>query len=262
MNVLVTGASQGIGAATALAFASAGHNIGVNFYEDQGVAESVRDSCRNSGVEAECFFADVSNKDNCRDMLDRFVGRFGKIDVLVNNAGGALKIPDGGFAEMPLDYWDSQIRLNLGAAAYCSQPAIKNMIANKTRGKIINISSIHGQVTWVKRKMLPYSAAKGGLNMFTKVLAVEMAKCGINVNAIAPGFIQTSLSVRYTPEQKRAFCRKIPLGFLGQVDDITPLIVFLADDAKSRFITGQVFCVDGGQSIDGAIDSMLEETKA
>ena len=153
--------------------------------------------------------------------------RFGGIDVLVNNAGGALKIPRGEFIDMPVEYWNDQINLNLNAAAYTSRIAVRNMIENKVRGKIINVSSIHSLVTWVKRKMLPYCAGKAGLNMFTKALACEVAKYGINVNCIAPGFIMTKLSARYSETDMNAFLRKIPAGRLGTVDDITPMMLFL-----------------------------------
>lgn len=257
-NVLITGSSHGIGAAAALAFAHEGCNIGINYFKDRSGAESTAKRVRECGVKAEIFHADVSSNIDCEKMLSTFIKRFGKIDVLVNNAGGALSIPEGGFEDMPMDYWNSQINLNLNAAAYCSRPAVKNMIENKTRGHIINISSIHSQITWVKRKLLPYSAAKAGLNMFTKTLGVELAKHGINVNCIAPGFIQTKISDRYSEEDANAFKRKIPVGFFGEAADITPLLLFLSDNEKSRFIVGQTFFVDGGQSIDGSIDSMLE----
>ncbi len=180
-NVLITGSSHGIGAATAVAFAREGCNVGVNYFKDREGAETTAKKVRECGAAANIYFADVSDKQACEGMIGSFINDFGKIDVLVNNAGGALKIPEGGFAEMPLEYWDDQIRLNLSAAAYCSQPAVKNMIENKTRGKIINISSVHSLVTYVRRKVLPYCAAKAGLNMFTKILAVEVIKHGINV---------------------------------------------------------------------------------
>jgi len=256
-NVLITGASHGIGAATAIAFAKEGCNVGINYFKDKEGAEKTAQLARQYGIEAEIFYCDVSNCSECENMVEAFIKRFNKIDVLVNNAGGALQIPEGGFVDMPMSYWDSQIRLNLNAAAYCSRPAIKNMIENKVRGKIINISSIHSLVTYVKRKALPYCTAKAGLNMFTKCLAVEVIKYGINVNCIAPGFILTKLASRYSEKEFEAFKRKIPAGFIGSVDDITPLILFLADDTKSRFIVGQTFVVDGGQSIDGAIESMI-----
>ncbi|NMA45755.1 MAG: SDR family oxidoreductase [Lentisphaerae bacterium] len=257
-TVLITGSSHGIGAATALAFAREGCAIGVNYNKDPEGAEKTAAQVREIGADVEIFGADVSDPDACERMVRGFIARFGRIDVLINNAGGALKIPEGGFIDMPVSYWNNQVDLNLNAAAYCSRIAVRDMIERKTRGKIINVSSIHSQVTWVRRKMLPYSPAKAGLNMFTKALGVEVAKYGINVNCIAPGFILTKLSNRYTEEDMKAYLRKIPLGFLGQTSDITPMMLFLADDEKSRFITGQTFVIDGGQSIDGAIDSMIE----
>lgn len=256
-RVLITGSSHGIGAAAALAFAGQECMVGVNYFKDREGALAVADKVRELGGKAEVFGADVSNPEQCEKMVGDFIEKFGGIDVLINNAGGALKIPAGGFVDMPIEYWNNQIDLNLNAAAYCSRPAVKYMIINQVRGKIINVSSIHSLITWVKRKALPYSAAKAGLNMFTKALAVEVAANGINVNCIAPGFIMTKLSVRYSESDMRGFLRKIPLGFLGSVDDVTPMMLLLADDDKSRFITGQTFVIDGGQSIDGGIDSML-----
>ena len=155
-----------------------------------------------------------------------------------------------------MEYWDSQIALNLNAAAYLSRYAVADMVEKKTEGRIVNISSIHGQVTWVHRRMLPYSAGKGGLNMFTKALGVEVAKYGIRVNAVAPGLIFTKVISRYSDKDLQAFAHKIPVGRGGSVEEIVPMIQFLADIEKARFIVGQVICVDGGQSADGSIESM------
>ena len=126
-------------------------------------------------------------------------------------------------------------------------------------GRIVNVSSIHATVTWVKRKMLPYSAAKGGLEMFTKALGVEVAKYGIRVNCIAPGLIMTKLADRYKPTDLEGFLNKIPVGFLGQTEHIVPAIMFLADENSSRYIVGQILRVDGGQSVSGIIDCMKED---
>lgn len=260
-NVIITGASHGIGAATALEFARNGYNIGINYCNDKDGAETTAAQVRDAGAKAKTYRADVSNCADCEVMMEQFIADFGSVDVLINNAGGALQMPDGGFAEMPMSYWDSQINLNLSAAAYCSRIAVRDMIAKKTPGRIINISSVHSIVTYVKRKTLPYCAAKAGLNMFTKSLAVEVAKDGINVNCIAPGFIMTKLSYRYTEAQMEAFKRKIPVGRLGAVGDVTPLMLFLADVEKTRFITGQTFVIDGGQSIDGVLDIMLNDNQ-
>ena len=181
------------------------------------------------------------------------------MDVLINNAGGALKMPKGEFCDMPLDYWDSQIALNLSGAAYLSHEAIKNMKEHNIPGRIVNISSIHGSVTWVKRKALPYCAGKGGIEMFTKTLAIEVAKYGIRVNCVAPGLILTGVMSRYSDRDVEGFRRKIAAGYLATPEDIVPMIQFFADVEKTKYIVGQTIAVDGGQSIDGAIDCMLED---
>lgn len=259
-NVLVTGASRGIGAAIALAFAAQGDNVGINYrYDEAGAKETCRKAAEY-GVKAKVYQANVGNSTEDGRMFDEFFEDFKTIDVLVNNAGGGLKIPEGNFEDMPLSYWDEMIALNLNAAAYCSSFAVKNMVANKIRGAIINISSVHSIVTYVKRKTFPYCAGKGGLNMLTKTMGVDVIRHGIRVNAIAPGLIATSVIKRYGEEEMNAFLRKIPAGRSGSVDDITPLALFLADEKKSGFIVGQTFVVDGGQSIDGTIDYMLLES--
>lgn len=258
-SVLITGSSHGIGAAAAVAFAKEGYDVGVVANKNPEGAWQVALQCREYGADVKVFVCDVSKHDNCKKMLEEFIAHFGKIDVLINNAGGALQIPDGPkgeFKDMPMEYWDSQINLNLNSAAYCSRYAVADMIEKKIKGKIINVSSIHSQVTWVHRRMLPYSAGKGGLNMFTKALGVEVIKYGINVNAIAPGLIFTKLAERYSKEDLASFSRKIPYGNGGTVDDIVPMMLFLADHEKSKFIVGQTIFIDGGQSVDGSIESM------
>ncbi|MCS3843168.1 SDR family NAD(P)-dependent oxidoreductase [Microbacterium sp. AK031] len=258
-TALITGASRGIGAGCALAFAREGYHVGINHRSSPDDAESIAQQCRDLGVEAEVFAADVSDSSDAQAMVESFVSRFGRIDALVNNAGGALKMPAGGFIDMPVEYWDSQIALNLSAASYCTQAAARSMVAQGVRGAVINISSIHGDITWVRRKALPYSAAKGGLNMMTKALAVELIAYGINVNGIAPGLIHTKALDRYSERDLSGFNRKIPFGGGGSPEDIAELAVFLADKSRSRFIVGQTITVDGGQSIDGSIDSMLDD---
>ena len=154
-TILVTGSSHGIGAACVEAFAKDGYDVGINYCKSPGDAAEVAEKCRALGADAQVYQADVSKREDCERMLNAFLEHFGRIDVLVNNAGGALKMPKGGFVDMPMDYWDSQIALNLSAAAYCSQIAARNMIDNGIHGAIINISSIHSLVTWVRRKPLP-----------------------------------------------------------------------------------------------------------
>ena len=258
-NVLVTGSSHGIGEAVALAFAKEGCNVGINSCKSPELAEIVARKACAFGVKATTYVCDVADSAQVEKMMNAFFLEYGQIDVLVNNAGGALKIPSGRFDEMPVEYWDDQVRLNLSQAAYTSRLAMKNMIEHGVHGKIINISSVHSLVTYVRRKTLPYCAAKAGLNMFTKALGVEAIRYGINVNAVAPGFISTKATTRYDEGELNAFLRKIPAGRLGSVEDVVPLVLFLADETKSRFIVGQTFVVDGGQSVDGAIDYMLDK---
>lgn len=258
-SVLITGSSHGIGAACAEAFAKEGYDVGINYCNSPEGAQEVAEKCRALGADAQIYKADVSKREDCENMLNAFIQHFGKIDVLVNNAGGALKMPKGGFVDMPMEYWDSQIDLNLNSAAYCSHVAAKDMVEKGVQGAIINISSIHSQITWVRRKALPYSAGKAGLNMFTKSIGVELIKHGINVNCIAPGLVYTKIMSRYSDKDITGFNRKIPAGYGGQPSDIVPMVLFLADKEKSRFIVGQTIFIDGGQSIDGAIDNMLED---
>lgn len=258
-NVLISGASHGIGAATAIAFAKDGCNVGINYHNNRAGAEETAAECRKYGVDAQIYCADIGCREQAVGMMRDFIEHFGTVDVLINNAGGALKMPKGGFVDMPMDYWDEQIALNLNSAAYCSQLAARCMIEKGIHGSIINISSIHSLVTWVKRKALPYSAGKAGMNMFTKSIGVELIKYGINVNCIAPGLVYTKIMDRYSERDIRGFERKIPAGRGGTVDDIVPMIQFLADKKKSSFIVGQTIFIDGGQSIDGVIDCMLED---
>lgn len=258
-NALITGSSHGIGAATAIALAKEGYNVGITYCKNPDGAKEVQRQCLQYGVEAKIYRADFQIREDCEQFMEAFLADFGTIDVLINNAGGALQIPAGEFEDLPLDYWDKQITLNLSAAAYCAQAAVKNMKEHNIPGRIVNISSVHGMITWVKRKMLPYCAAKGGLEMFTKALGVEVAKYGIRVNCIAPGFIMTKATDRYDAAQLEAFENRIPVSFLGQTDHIVPSILFLADEANTRYIVGQILRVDGGQSVTGIIESMKED---
>lgn len=258
-NVLITGSSHGIGAAAAVEFARQGYNVGITYCKNSDGAEKTLAECKALGSDARIYKADLQVRGECEALMEAFLSDYCTIDVLVNNAGGALKIPSGEFEDMPLDYWDSQISLNLNATAYCSHAAIRNMKEHNIPGRIVNVSSIHATITWVKRKMLPYSAAKGGLEMFTKALGVEVAKYGIRVNCIAPGLIMTKLADRYKPSDLEGFLNKIPVGFLGKTEHIVPAIMFLADENASRYFVGQILRVDGGQSVSGIIDCMKED---
>ena len=260
-NALVTGSSSGIGKATAIELAKQGYNVGITYRSDDtyDAAVEVLEECKKYGGDIQLYKVELIERAACEKLICDFLEHYGTIDVLVNNAGGALKIPKGEFDEMPLDYWDDQIALNLNAPAYLSHYAVQNMKKNHINGRIVNISSVHGTITWVKRKMLPYCSAKAGLNMLTSALGVEVAPYGIRVNCVAPGFIKTGLSSRYTPEHTKAFTDHIPTGTLGETKDIVPMITFLCDEQNTKFIVGQTFHVDGGQSVTGNIDAIKED---
>ena len=258
-NALITGSSNGIGAQIAVEFAKNGMNVGLTYRNGKDSVEEIRKTCESYGVKVEVYKVELSDRESTFNLMENFINDFGNIDVLVNNAGGALKIPAGEFEDIPYEYWESQIALNLSAPAYCSQFAIRDMKKNNVHGAIINISSVHGTVTWVKRKALPYCAAKGGLDMLTKAVGVEVAPYGIRVNGIAPGFIATKATTRYTEEQKKKFTDHIPANMLGCTNDIAQMALYLADENNNRFIVGQTFHVDGGQSVTGMIVSMKEE---
>ena len=164
-NILVTGASRGIGAAIALAFAAEGDNVGINYRFDESGAKETCRKAADLGVKARVYQADVGNSSDVGKMFEAYLEDFGSIDVLVNNAGGGLKIPEGRFEDMPLSYWDEMVALNLNAAAYCSSHAVRDMVKNKKGGAIINISSVHSVITYVKRKTFPYCAAKAALSV-------------------------------------------------------------------------------------------------
>ena len=138
-NVLVTGSSHGIGAATAIAFAKQGCNVGIVYCKTKEGAEQTAAACREYGGDIQIFKADLSVRAECEKLMADFLEHYKTIDVLINDAGGALKIPKGEFVDMPLDYWDSQIALNLNAAAYLTQGAIRNMKENNIPGRIVNI---------------------------------------------------------------------------------------------------------------------------
>lgn len=258
-KVLISGSSHGIGAATAVAFAREGCDVGINYCTNHDGALETAEKCRQYGADVHIYQCDIGQREQALKMMEDFINDFGKIDVLINNAGGALKMPKGEFCDMPLDYWDSQIAMNLSGMAYLSHEAIKDMKKNGTEGRIVNISSIHGKVTWVKRKALPYCSAKGGMEMFTKAVGVEIAKHGIRMNCVAPGLVMTGIMSRYTDRDREGFRRKIPAGIFGTPEDIVPMILFLSDIEKTRYLVGQTITIDGGQSIDGAIDCMLED---
>ena len=232
---LVTGASRGIGKACAIELAKAGYDIAVNFAGNEEAAKKTVDELKALGVQAEAFKFDVSNKEEAQKGVEAVIEKFGRIDVLVNNAGITR---DGLFMRMSAENWDAVINTNLSSAFYVSQPVVKVMMKQRS-GAIVNMSSVVGVSG--NAGQANYSAAKAGLIGLTKTLAKELGSRGIRVNAIAPGFINTDMTKDLDTSKFTDF---IPLKRLGEPEDIAKAVKFLAAD--SDYITGQVLEVDGG----------------
>jgi 3-oxoacyl-[acyl-carrier protein] reductase len=240
---LVTGASSGIGAATATLFSELGARVAIAYNSNEGGAKRVQTQIRSQGGEALIFQADVTSATEIRLLVDQVSGAFGPIDILVNNAGSLLeRLP---ILTLTEERWDAVMDLNLKSAVLCSQAAAASMVERRS-GSIVNIGSIAGR-NGGGHGAGPYAAAKGGLITFTKSLAKELAPHGVRVNCVSPGVIDTPFhEVFSTPEMMENFVRMIPLGRVGTSLECAKAIAFLASDAAS-FIVGETLEVNGGQ---------------
>lgn len=244
--VLVTGASSGIGRATAEAMARQGARVGVNYCKNQAGAEQAAEAIRKAGSEALVVRADVTQHSDVLAMVAAVRKEWGPIDILVNNAGDLLARRT--LADMTEEYWDQIMALNLKSVFLCVRAVWEEMAARKS-GCVINVSSIAGR-NGGGPGAAAYAAAKGGLLTYTKSLAKELAPHGIRVNGVAPGVIATPYHERYSPgEVFQRFIASIPLGRAGTAEDIADVIVFLASPA-ARYITGETLEVNGGMLMD------------
>jgi len=237
--VLVTGGARGIGRAISLAFASEGAHIAFSDIELGSAADEVLALIRAKGVRALALRSDVRDFAATQIVVDEVKKEFQRIDILVNNAGITR---DNLLMRMTEEEWDLVLDTNLkGTFNYC-RAVSKHMISQR-EGKIINISSVVGLIG--NPGQVNYSASKAGMIGLTKTLAKELASRNIQVNAVAPGFVETSMTERLTPQQREALLTMIPMKRTAQPEEIAGVIIFLASPA-ARYITGQVLCVDGG----------------
>jgi len=240
---LATGASSGIGAATAVLLAGLGARVAIGYHSNPDGAEEVRSKIAAAGGTAIAIRADVTRADEISSLAGTVAAQLGPIDILINNAGSLMQRMR--ILEVKEEAWDEIQDLNLKSAVLCSQAVAPSMIERK-QGAIINVSSIAGR-NGGGPGASAYASAKGGLISFTKALAKELAPHGVRVNAVSPGVIDTPFHERFsTPEMMRNFVSAIPLGRVGTPMECAQVIVFLASDAAS-YIVGETIEVNGGQ---------------
>jgi len=239
---IVTGASRGIGRATALALAAEGARVVVNYNARADAAEQVVAEIAAAGGQATARQADVGDFAQAEALVKSTIQSEGDLHILVNNAGITR---DGLILTMSEADWDDVLRTNLKSTFACSKTAVRHMIRRRY-GRIVNITSVAGQIG--NPGQTNYSASKAGQIGFTRSLAREVASRNITVNAVAAGFIETEIWSRVPPEAQQALLGMIPLGRKGTVDDIARAVVFLASD-DAAYITGHVLSVDGGMAM-------------
>ena len=239
---IVTGASRGIGRAIALELANQGADVVVNYSGNEEKAKSVVEEILSSGSRAFAVQCDVSDSDSVAAMLKRTIDEFGKVDILVNNAGITK---DNLLMRMKEDEWDQVINTNLKGVFLCTKAVTRQMMKQR-KGRIINVASVVG-ITG-NPGQANYVAAKAGVIGFTKPAAKELASRGITVNAVAPGFISTDMTDQLPEDVRNQLLSQIPLGRLGNPEDIAKVAAFLASD-DSSYMTGQTLSVDGGMAM-------------
>lgn len=246
---IVTGSDSGIGRATAVALADRGFDLGITWRSDEEGARGTGSEVRERGRKAEVRRVDLADPRQGAAVVRELAEALGGVDVLVNNAGTGSTAP---FLELELDEWRRVLDVDLTAAFTAGQEAARRMVAAGRGGRIVNVTSVHEHVPL--RGSSAYCAAKGGLGLLTKVMALELAEHGITVNAIAPGEIATPMTGAHDEEPGEIKRPTIPLGRPGHAREIAGAVAFLASDEAS-YVTGESFVVDGGLLLMAAVQN-------
>jgi acetoacetyl-CoA reductase len=236
--VVVTGASRGLGAAIAEEMGHAGAKVVVNYSRSKEPAEALVERISGGGGEAISVQGDVSDPEQAQALIDQTIEKFGRVDVLVNNAGINI---DRTLRKLTVEDWDKVIQVDLNSAFYTVHAALPHMM-EAGGGKIINMSSFVGEAGNIGQAN--YSAAKAGMLGFTKTAAKELARYGITVNAICPGFIETDMVAAIPEDAKNKLLQSVPLGRFGQPNEIARAVRYLVEDGD--YITGQALDINGG----------------
>ena len=242
---LVVGGGGAIGAALGVGLAEAGARIAVAG-RTAGPLEAAVERIKSTGSDALAIVADAADHAGAEQMAAETVGRFGRLDIVINAAGGGAGKVLFAAEEYPSDAWDWIFELNLRSTLYPTQAAVKAMIAGGQGGRVVNISSVRAQLG-INAGYSAYVAAKGAISSLTRQWATEWAKHGINVNAIAPTFVDTPQVAMLLddPAFKSSLVSRVPLGRVGETSDLVGAVLFFASDASS-FVTGQILTIDGG----------------
>jgi glucose 1-dehydrogenase len=239
---IVTGSASGIGKAIVAAFAREGAAVTIDYHQTPDEASAIVRRIESGGGRALAVHADVTQPDQVQRLIDQAVQKFGRLDILVNNAGTEQKAP---FVAVSKELWDTVIAVDLTGPFLCAQAAARQMIKQGGPARIINISSVHEDLPMPLNA--PYCAAKGGLRMLMRTIAVELAEHQITVNNIAPGAIDTPMDapLKTEPALMKTLLAEIPLGRMGKPEEIAELAIYLASDTAA-YVTGSTYFIDGG----------------
>ncbi|MDD7351172.1 MAG: SDR family oxidoreductase [Clostridia bacterium] len=238
-TAIITGASRGIGRATATLLAQNDYNVVINYNHSEDQAKALVDELTAQGLSAVCYKADVSDEAQAEALVRFTLDRWGKVDLLVNNAGISTS---GLLIDMPIEQINDTIAVNLTGTIVMTQKVAKGMLSNRS-GNIVNISSIWGEIGGSCEAV--YSATKGGVIAFSKAMAKELGYNGIRVNCIAPGIIDTDMNARLSTSDVQNIIGDIPCQRIGRAEDIAKAVLWLASDEAS-YINGQVLSINGG----------------